>query len=200
MEEIKKRLLLFMIIIFLVIFIIVSSFTYVIFFHDASVNKIEGITAFERKEMADSIANEINSTAVLYSIRAVGEINNFGESTKWRYCYGNYSSGNYTSGFIINIDIDNNTDIERFGKPISDNFINNYSINSSMAFEMAKENSEIEQWLNKYYRAELKTFVVTAGNESPTWSLLWEDPGREPHSAWIKINGNSGEVLFTDIG
>lgn len=176
----------------------VFAFTYL----QNQTEPINYFTAMEGKECADTYATDTNITAVLYSVRAVGEINNDGESTQWRYIYGNYSSeGEYITGFEIVVNSNGSRVFCEIERPITNNYISNWTIDSPEALEIAKENPEIKQWLNKYDAAKLETIVVTAGNESSIWYILWSDSGviDDPHSAVIKLDANTGEVLYVEV-
>lgn len=190
----QKKIL---ILILVIILTIGSIFSYYFHIND----KTDGINAMENIETVDELATQWNSTAKLYYIIGGGEIYEDGSCDFWFYEYVTQppdvndsvrlSIKVYSNGTIIQTE-DN--------RPIIFNPLENWSIDSDSAVEIAKLNEEVSNYLSKYPGAKIDRIAFVGENTRTNGCLMnieWTDPGfaDDPHSARIWIDATNGEVI-----
>ena len=195
MEESKKRIV--VISLAIIIVIVVASIGIYLFKGEASV---EGITALEGRVSANSIAQEWNSSAHLVGVRMSGQHEGYADPIC--YTYTNSTLGQipvffYEVYYNANLTYEINT--YTFYSPNGeDTPIVNWTIDSNDAFDIAKDNPEIAQFLR--HNPMVDGVQLSAQSGIPTWYILWTyDAGFDnPKSAQIKIDATTGEVLYVD--
>jgi hypothetical protein len=158
---------------------------------------VEGITALEGKITADEIAKNWNSSAGLVYVMAMGEIYSDGRCEKWGYSYTNNNPNmNLSTGFAVTIYANGSVNSGE-QEPPSPSIINDWIIDSDKAYEIARTNPEIKNWLREYHNANLQSLVLTANQTTSAWGIVWNDPGfmDDPHTSAIGIDASTGVVI-----
>ena len=178
----------------------------------------ETMTALQAYEIAEETAKEWYDDSVLILVGLGGYSDGRGGAHRWSFRYyspSNYIDHNdnatkYASAYIY-IYANNDTDIVEDFSIIYDKTITNWTIDSDEAVEIAKQEPQIESYLDGYPGAGLGMSLkmwerLPDGRENPnqdsaTWSIRWEHMGGmfdDPAHARVFINANTGEVLYVD--
>ena len=173
--------------------------------------EIEIITAIEGRTFADDVAKKWHDDALLVDVGSMGMSDSSGRASKWSYKYISLSTTiideNITKYERAYVYVMSNGTItvktafrvkDEIGEPIL-----NWTIDSDQAVEIAKENSEIKEYLSKYSKAQLG-LNLRMEDEYPNnaiWSIGWADQGwfDDPHNAHIVIDAHTGEVLEVEV-
>lgn len=176
---------------------------------------IKTITALEGKEKADKIANEWNEDSILVLVGSVGKGDDSGGRTAWYYSYYSRPStkvvDNVTKHQHVNIRVNSENEVskEEFWSRKGED-ITNWTVDSDQAVEIAKQEPEIESYLDEYDDASLGMTLKMWDNlpngeknpnqDSATWSIGWEDMGGfdDPKHARVFVDAESGEVLYVE--
>jgi len=163
----------------------------------------EGITALEGLEVAEEVALNWSENAILIGVRKGGSIVSGGVYSSWSYSYAasdNVSTRVEKFGVGINADMTYNT--REYEGTLRHNPIYNWNIDSDEAYETAKDNDEIQEFLSKYERATVERFTLFGGEggSDPAWKIHWSSMRgfADPKHAEIRINARTGEVIEVD--
>jgi len=142
-----------------------------------------------------------------------GSANNDGYGKRWHCSFSVPKNHTHRIGFDYTVYGDESIELinKRTYPKTNGNPIENWTIDSDEAVEIAKQEPEIESYLDEYPRASLGMTLkmwerLPDGRESPnqdsaTWSIGWEYMGgmfEDPAHARVFINANTGEVLYVD--
>jgi len=156
-----------------------------------------GITAMEGREIADEIALNWSANATLTRIQKGADM--YGNFNGWGYSYFDEPIiTNSTKCANIGIKTNGTTSI-RISTVLGDRQpMGMWSIDSDVAYEIAKDNSAIKSFL--LHRPVLDTFSLGNSTGTPTWYIEWGYNAwiDDPHWARIEIDANTGEVLFVE--
>jgi len=164
---------------------------------------IQPVSALDKIDFANQIATDWKSDSILYAV-CMQEQNNNGEITAWRYEYYSPSTANivnnnhtiYTCGKVYLFS--NGTHIIKSFNSSNIYPIDNWTIDSDDAYDIAMENSEITSFLHH----EPCPFLFQLSNDSvrSIWQIEWcYDAGfDDPKWAEIHIDANTGEVLYVE--
>jgi len=196
--DVMKRELKLLIATFLIILIFILS---IVSFR--LINDNNGLTAMEGKSIADNIAQDWNTSAELVTIHSIGGADNSGMCLEWRYTYANFNgSANASRALDVIVSQNGSWTINERARPPTPHRLTNWTYDSDQIVTLAKKESEIQQYLNKFPNAKIESMALSSGlNEQHTWYILWSDPGfmDDPHSAVIKLDANTGAVLYVDV-
>ena len=160
------------------------------------------ITAMEGREIADGVALDWNNTAVLVTIHNIGSVGRSGFSSEWRYTYANFTDDiNLTRALDVIVSYDGTWAINERERPPTRYAIVNWTYDSDKIVELARDQSEIEYYLLRFPNAKIETMALSCGlDEQHIWYILWSNSGfiDDPHSAVIKLDANTGEILFLE--
>jgi len=178
----------------------------------------ERLTAKTTFQLAFEDANESMERKLTVEEVRIGQIwgsaNNDGYGKRWHCSFSIPKNHTHRIGFDYTIYEDES--IELINKKTSQinngNPIENWTIDSDEAVEIAKQESQIESYLDEYPRAGLRMDLMMwerrlpDGRENPnrdsaTWVIGWEYMGgmfEDPAHAQVFINANTGEVLYAD--
>ena len=166
-------------------------------------NENVGITAREGLAIADDVAQEWNTSARLVTIYSIGGVSNSGMCNEWRYTYANFSqSSNSSRALEVIVSHDETWVISELEGPPTPNTITNWSLDSDQIINFAKNELHVNQYLNKYPNAKIDTMALSSRSDNQhIWYILWSDSGfmDDPHSAVIKLDANTGVVLYVDV-
>ena len=203
MEE--KRTSLILISLAVVSIIIIASLIIIIL--DSS--ELDVITALEGRDIAEPIALSWHDDAVLEHI-VMTDKNINGKSNSWRYRFYSPSSANTTNNYtqydVLSVSTYSNGTLDSYTSitGIIQGNITNWTIDSDEAYEIAKNNRMIANWLSKYqpsFRIDLWGDGIYGSNS--VWDFYFDDMSlasvfENYHRAEIHIDAHTGEVLFVD--
>ena len=183
-----KKIHIITVVISIVVILIISA-TFFIFY-----DKDQEISAIEGKILADEIAQDWNSSVGLVRVNlmtSIGGTDN-GLAQAWGFSYNCNAS---SIGFAVTI-FSNGSYVCSEVEPPTPYRINNWTIDSDEAFEIAKSNPEIKGWLDDHRNAVVQSMTLTAGPTSTSWGIAWFDSGfiDDPHTAVIGLNATTGEI------
>jgi hypothetical protein len=190
-----------------VIVIVTASVGYYLITSEAS---DDFITAMEEKERADDLASDWNDDAILTGVGSMGEKNNIGGASGWCYMYISPSNcfiednvTHYDTAYIeifyngTSVIENNYREDSYYAYPID-----NWTIDSSQAHEIATNNSEINLYLQKYPNAGFGYMIKIwdAYPDCTVWYIMYQDWDIHDISieAGICIDANTGEVLYVE--
>ncbi|MFW6142026.1 MAG: PepSY domain-containing protein [Candidatus Saliniplasma sp.] len=179
----------------------------------------ETMTALQAYNIAKEIANEQYDDSILVLVGLGGYSDGKGGAYRWSFrCYSPSTliiedNVSYYQRMYIYVYADDNTENQTryITKSSFSNPIENWTIDSDEAVEIAKQEPQIESYLDEYPGASLGMTLkmwekLPDGRENPnqssaTWSIGWSDSGGyfgDPAHARVFINANTGEVLYVD--
>jgi len=162
------------------------------------------ITAEKAYIESENISKTHYNKAILESITCAGRNQDGGKSTSWRFNYlGFLDNGTYSAFDItVNEKLESEFDIEgyvnqseRIPKPLL-----NWTLDSNDAYDIAKEEDSIKEYLNKYDDAKVDSMNLNMWDEysedDAVWVIKWiYGSGFGFANAHIVINAHTGEVL-----
>ena len=167
-------------------------------------NTDNGITAMEGKEITDRIAYNWTPDAKLIGIHKGDEMVSPGKCLMWFFYYYNSSNQSlpyhyikiemYSNGDAISIVL-NNWWFTNKSKPIE-----NWTIDSEDAYNIAINNNEIKKWLEINDKAKVEGFHLVNSYDNytnPRWVIQIDnyEKGNDGIFATIDIDAITGEVL-----
>ena len=165
-------------------------------------NNSNGITAMEGLVIAENRVSEEYEGVLLVAARSFASVDSSGHCDKWLYYYRN---ANQT--LEVQCIVSKNGSIELIEDFLPGPYLSpltNWTIDSDKSVELAVNDSSIKAYLNQYNNARIESIYFTAGMENNTTTFCWiewSDSGfmDDPHSAVIKLDANTGEVLYVDV-
>ena len=170
-----------------------------VYFHSLTNVTREGLTAIEGKTIADDIAYEWNSSALLGSVRTIEYAKLDGLSDYWIYGYLN--PYNYSYFVDITVFASGETEVKHYNISLNVSYDAskwNWNIDSDDAYDIIISDPTIKQFKSKYGVGSLE---FSLGGSNPYWyvslhaSRLFDDP----KSAEIQIDATTGEVLYVEV-
>lgn len=192
MDESKNKIILISLI---TIFIVIASLG--VYLVEDGVN---GITALEGKEIADELAHEWSQDAILYAINEGSLMVGEGYFQIWGYYY--FDSPNVTTATeCLGITVESNGDTFIFHNSTIDKTIpiSDISLDSDDAYDIAKNNLEIDTYLESNPSVEL--FSLDSSTGIPIWTIEFVEASLVDHARWalIQIDANTGEIIFIEV-
>lgn len=184
---------------------------------DEDDDKTPTITALERKKVADKKAQDWKNDSKLTHVKSKGYHDSKGGAEKWIYTYISFSTTkgsetNLTQFKLarIGVNYENSTDFSTTWSTSKDpDIIKNWNIDSDKAVRIAKNNSKIKSYLNKYDGAmddisldlDMYSFGRSSDPNSASWFIVWnyEAGFDSPRIARIYIDAQTGDVLWCSI-
>ena len=193
MEESKKRIVIIPLAI--VVVIVIASVGVYLFKGEASV---EGITAMENRDIADEIAQEWNSSAILVSVSSGSELSNDGRGEAWYYTYSS-NNPDRTSSVGYSIKILKNTSDEAYEleHPPSYIEIEDWNIDSNEALEIGRADPTLKEW-EYYERITHYSMGIRGSTDGPYWFIVFVDSNSGlsiSHEYNMWIDATTGEVI-----
>ncbi len=156
--------------------------------------------------IAKSVARNWSDSSHLINIIVSPEIVSSGMlySKETRYTFTNTSVGDIPV-YCLEITIHTNgsyifREYKWYSPNGEDNPLGNWSVTCTDAYEIAKNNEKIKAFMDAYPNSKIDGFMLSNVSGTPTWYIkmfdwgLWDDP----HSAEIKIDATTGEVLYVE--
>jgi len=160
-----------------------------------------GITALERRDIADGLASTWNSSAILVNVMGMGNKYSDGTCSEWGYSYSNnHPDINKSKGFFVTVYTNGSYVTGEVEHPPSPQSLHNWSVDSIESVSIAKSNPEISEFLSSYPNAKIERIVFIGEiirSNGCLMNIQWSDPGfmDNPHSARIWIDATNGEVI-----
>jgi hypothetical protein len=192
-----------LVIIFILILLIIS----IILFNNQNSSNRRYISALEGRNQADDIAKDWNENATLISI-GVSDKENVtmdGKCTKWTYVYYNNLTNKSIDALWIIIGENGLISMGNYSisGPSSFRSIDYNIIDSTKAFEIAKENDKISSFLLEYDYIVIEDFSldtksIIPRDNHPMWYIHWYSPGDfdNPKNMEIKIDAVTNEIIY----
>ena len=172
-------------------------------------SKEEGISAMEGEKIADNVAKNWHNDSVFVYLGSMNSDKD-GFAEKWYYVYYSPSTKvveNNTTRYemaYIYIDSQHSTKIDatfavdsEIGVPIK-----NWTLDSTDAAKIAKNNPTIKLYLDKHGNADTGyTLQITEKYPNQAvWYITYVDMGffDDPHNAEIYIDASTGNILFVE--
>lgn len=163
-------------------------------------NESQGITAIEGEAIANPIAKNWNTSAVLIVASKGSNMEENGEFSLWYYKYINGPTIIDSSECLeIKVYSDGVTEL-RSNASIGDKTpINSWIIDSDEAYEISNSQNELVGFFN--HNPMLDHMSLSNSSGIPTWYIDWAyDAGfDDPKWAQIQIDANTGEVLYVEV-
>ena len=191
-----------------IVLIIVSVGIYAL----TQTNDAEGMSAQEAKNISDNIVQNINITLPLYRISATGsmynaypngEIDDSGNSSIWSFTYCKTNETTHVVELFEIFVFSNGS-----SRAVCENYsgayfnvtpVNNWSIDSNEAFEIAKNNEAVKEFRSTYSGEYINVFALYWDEECQreVWKLTWryEGPLDNIEQVTILIDANTGNIL-----
>ena len=182
----------------LVVIVIVTASVGYYLIKDGEVG-VDGITAMEGLDIANPLAKNWNTSAVLIVASKGSNMNGNGEFQLWYYLYTNTQNFTNTPQ-CLEIQVFSNGSYKlRYDAGIGDKRpINSYIIDSDKAYDIATAQSELKTFF--IHNPMLDHMSLSNSSGTPSWYIDWAyDAGFDnPKWAEIQIDANTGEVLYVE--
>jgi len=186
-------------VVILIIVMLFSLFAYIQIKKDS--NNRDGITALEGKSIADEVALNWSKNGTLIYVTNGGTIHD-GLCNAWDYVYIESPSmpliANESNCIGIRV-LENKSYVLGPGGIGNHKPINSWIIDSDKAIELALLNEDIKSFMT--HHPSMYSFFLSNASGTPNWFIEWTyDAGFDnPKWAQIKIDANTGAVLYVDV-
>jgi len=154
------------------------------------------ISAMERKTLADEIANNWNSSAFLIIVSSGGDSDENGRYSNWQYCYAtSHDRANQTNEYSITIYSNGTTSIFEFDNPFGSDGINNWTIDSDEAYQIAIANESVQNMIHTNFTAGPGMQLYQNDNRT-FWGISWHDPREVTFFVIFRVDATTGELLL----
>ena len=170
--------------------------------------ELNGITAMDGYELVKSLIEESygNSTIVLFTANALNNANiSNGMSEGWQYIFEVEQQVNYKV-FVINVFSNMAYEIIHTGSstlPLDQwgaySPINNWSLDSDEAYEIALSNEEVNNYMVNNPKGEF--IRLESVHTHPVWKIGWiyYFSVNSPKYAEVHISAETGEIVYLDV-
>ena len=197
MDLFIKKKIPFFIVILIAIIIVFTALTYVLF----SPPTDDIMTAIEGVDIANEIAEEWDSTAILVSVADDDfNIDENGKSDVWWYIYlGDETETNNTELFIVKVHPDDSytTEILTTDDIPFNHEIEEWTIDSNEALEIAWTEPYFIEFREEYGVSEISMglYYNNSGERAEWEIIILEDKSWNPDEYLFRIDAKTGEIL-----
>ncbi|MFO8050450.1 MAG: hypothetical protein R6V01_01970 [Thermoplasmatota archaeon] len=158
--------------------------------------EVKGFSASKHYPTAKIRAQETGRTLVLVVVTAE-DPQDAGRAMKWKYAYNDITSGYPLSSYTFEADTEGNI-LENTGEPLSKDPIKNWSVDSTTAFSLAREEMMERELINEANDVHVDYIYLLGDNEENNgceWSIGTSPYEEATSDLHITVDGSTGEVL-----
>jgi hypothetical protein len=162
-------------------------------------DNIKRISAMEKLEMANSIAQNWNNTSFLIQVAGGEKMDDHGKAHGWGYTYvNNPENKNMTQSLDVIIYSNDSSTTSIHERPSINKPITNWTIDSNSAIDMAKSDNRIKSFLSNHPDSKIDRITFNSEYSRTNGCIIgirWIEHNISPIPLSAALDGNTGQVI-----